>query len=594
VIETQTIEATYTRTVDGILYNGAFAVDGGTLTVDEGASPYVTGSLSLPRPGPAAYEALDPAADSIITLVITRGEPGRTGTTKRFERLYVIDRDTSYLGDTVTLTLAGTEASFNDYKPVTTIDLNRWQGSVRSIVLRTLEAAGIWDVPRGNLVDRALPTYFELRNLFPQSSFETPLHEDWRESAASAAVVRGYNRGGRSSLRIRPTGLLFDLGLSALDSYAAFPLNLTPGQRYRVSGYITVPFRQGTTNAVNARRIAIAAKIGDTPQRIIFRSDQAPAVATTPTRVSVDFTVPAGAEDVEVRLYNGGARDQGDVFWDALTAFEGDGLDLALGVDQFGRGLPVDHFDGDTTDTATYAYVWDGARDQSTPRRLPRTTRPPQTLIWEAGTSAHAFLTPILEAVGARLLWDVDGRAYLYTSAYLSPARANLDYVANLFDATDRTAREATHPDGSPLWADAVSIRYRWLDNDGVQQERTDTAAPTGYRKLYFLELNETPYPGAGQAAYLLARFRSRAQQRSLVGRIDWTLAPAQLLNGNVAAGDPLVGVVDSVSWDLDQDVMTVTTKALIIPPSTRWDQVPAGRSWSAEPVGATWAQDIT
>jgi tetratricopeptide (TPR) repeat protein len=75
-------------------------------------------------------------------------------------------------------------------------------------------------------------------------------------------------------------------------------------------------------------------------------------------RISVTFTVPAGARDVHVRLCSGATAGQGAVIWYDYTLTE--------------TAVPVGHFDGSTADDASYVHEWTGEPDASPSRRTLR------------------------------------------------------------------------------------------------------------------------------------------------------------------------------------------------------------------------------
>lgn len=75
----------------------------------------------------------------------------------------------------------------------------------------------------------------------------------------------------------------------------------------------------------NARRLVLTAFDGFTTVTIA-RSEQISASATAPQRVSLTGTVPAGWRSITVRLYNGGRRGAGDVWWDDILVEQTDTL----------------------------------------------------------------------------------------------------------------------------------------------------------------------------------------------------------------------------------------------------------------------------
>jgi hypothetical protein len=91
--------------------------------------------------------------------------------------------------------------------------------------------------------------------------------------------------------------------------------------------------------------------------------------------------------------------------WDNVSMIEGNGLDT-------NNTSIVRYFDGATTDTSMYRYDCTGDVYNSTSTRTPLVDRGPDALIWTAGQTAWNFLTPILQAVGWRLVPNMTLRGW--------------------------------------------------------------------------------------------------------------------------------------------------------------------------------------
>jgi hypothetical protein len=81
---------------------------------------------------------------------------------------------------------------------------------------------------------------------------------------------------------------------------------------------------------------------------------QVPNTVNTPTRVSVEFTVPEGASEIFMRAYLGNTA--GQIRWDGFRLSE---KDTRPNADN------TSYFDGDTANTSAYTHKWDTLKDQS-------------------------------------------------------------------------------------------------------------------------------------------------------------------------------------------------------------------------------------
>jgi hypothetical protein len=116
--------------------------------------------------------------------------------------------------------------------------------------------------------------------------------------------------------------------------------------------------------------------------------------------------------------------------------------------------------------------------------------------------------------------------------------------------------------------------------------------APSGYTRPYLVELTETPYPGPGAARFLFARYAARRRQINVTARVDYSVTPGMQASITVPEMEAQTGYLDSVSWSLSGDEMTVVTKNLVATPATAWNQLAPGIAWSASPTGALWAAE--
>jgi hypothetical protein len=552
--------------------------------LDEGATPYATASVTIGMPTLAQLAALDPQDRPTIRIQADRRRVNGTFTgvvnSALDITLRVVDRSIDARAATVTLTLANDE-SFLDYAPTEDLDFQDASYSVRIIIGRVLQRAlalaaapAVFTRP-----DSRYKTARTLRNLIPESSFEYPFSQ-WK--GVNATLTRsGLNaKSGGNSLRIAPTTQ------GRFDSYAETDVSLTPGKTYRLSAWATSDYGiGGGVDPIYSRRIGVFTTVNGVTTPVGTSYNAGPAFRGEATsEVVAVFTVPEGTRSTTVRLYNG--RDTqvaGAYHYDAVMLIE-----APFSED----GKQVAYFDGSTPDDDLYVYAWDGDRELSTSTRRARIDRPGETLIWRQGQTARDYLAPILQAAGLRLFQQVNGDWTAVDNSYIALFPRRLDHLLNLYQITETGGFNSTHPDGSPLWADAVAVTYNWLDGNGERATRVDIDAAPNYRKLYQVTLDDTVYPGPGAAAYIRSRLAMRSRQVTVTGRVDLSVVPSQELTVSAQHTGLQTGLVDSVEFDFDADEMTIVGKRMTATPTTAWNQLSNGVRWSDSPVGASWASE--
>ena len=114
------------------------------------------------------------------------------------------------------------------------------------------------------------------------------------------------------------------------------------------------------------------------------------------------------------------------------------------------------YFDGDTADTAQYDYSWAQTAHASISNRKRLTdAATPDGLTWKAGQSALAFLGPIVEAAGRRLVCDENRVWTLRETTYSAPGTLAIRHGVNLTDGSEKISRRDED------WFDAAVVVYR-------------------------------------------------------------------------------------------------------------------------------------
>lgn len=196
----------------------------------------------------------------------------------------------------------------------------------------------------------------KLQNLFTQPSFEGNSSSAFgaTNGTLSTPTVAGAPAGSRV-LQVTATAAG---AVNAFLQTAARP-PVTVGKLYRATVYVRTAVAGGaaTFRVDGAYRDTGGASIGSG-----YNSGAQPLNSTTWRRVTLNFpAAPAGAVALSIALNVNAGASAGQVFqYDAIQITE-----ITATTDP-----DVDYFDGDTPDTSTETYAWDGAQWASTSTRL--------------------------------------------------------------------------------------------------------------------------------------------------------------------------------------------------------------------------------
>lgn len=554
------------RTANGTNY--ALTVTDGTITLNEGAAPYVQASLTLAFPRTSTLAAMDPTTRPRV-IVVVQGN----GVTRTFD-LLLSARQPDFKTSTVGVNLVSDEAFLLDYAP-SADDRSNWtrQSSVRSIVQAVL-ARSVGTVTLGGTSNASYVTYSQLTNLIQNTGGENG-SDPWAGTNATVEASSTWRQYGTYSLKVTASS-------TSSASYAWATVSASSGGTYTVSCFYRQSSAQtGTVNG-DARKLQIVAVV-DGNTVIIGRSNQASNVANTTTKLTATFKVPDTASEVAVRLVNGsGSGSASPSYFDGLLMTEGDGNDT--------NGLPLVVFDGSVANTTAYTYTWDGTGDRSSSTRTPVVERDPESLTWSLGQTAMDFLQPILQAVGMRLFCDESRAWWLVSNEYAVDGVVRISAGDNAYSGSDLMSRTATGPDGAPLNTDAVFVHFTWRDKvTGLDREKWDIAAPAGYQRPYVVERPNKPYTGPGTASYLLSRYKARRRTQNVTAAVDYSVTPGQEVAITLPGMDLQSGYVDAVSWSLSADEMTVYSKGLVTATAKSYNQQPDSMTYASLPDSTTY-----
>ncbi|WP_157001425.1 hypothetical protein [Agromyces laixinhei] len=541
----------------------------GRVSLDEGGAPHVVGSLTAPLPDDAALlDQLDPRTLRRVTLEVTAERVDGFGSTvnRTFDlglRSAQIDEDAA----TVTLTLESDEALLIDdvwLGDTSNTDALAYQSSLRAIIDNVvLDRIGAALEP--GTTDTPFYVLFDARNL---------LENPGGDVNASAIVSAGNSSFARETVKVRTGAGSIRVANGVAGLYAVMLDSTTSA----TGGAHTVSEGDERNFSVWAScNVAHNAYIGirwlDSSGNPIGSDVLATPVALAPSswkRISVSGVAPAGAARMKPIVW-GNAPTGGFLLYldDMVLA---DTVEL------------VDAFDGDTPDTLEYGYNWEGTPGVTRSSRTALIDRAPDLLHWKPGVSAWAFVQPIVQAAGFRLLCDEQRKWWLVDGAgYLAHGMTQLSFGAHITRASTGISRDGD-------WFDAALVRYRWRDPEGNQQERIDWFAAPGWTRARTFDI-EAPYPGPGRAAYKVKRAEGLGRTATVEAPLDLTVTPSQALRLNLPNIPELFGVTRAVEFDLGTFRMSVESRGLTDVPSGAWILANPTLTWAAVDPGTTWAE---
>ncbi|WP_156784901.1 hypothetical protein [Microbacterium sp. BH-3-3-3] len=530
-------------------------VRGGSLTFDDSQAPHVQADLTISVPNGFTLAALDPRTSPPPRVRLQADTTDSDGVkTSRGFNMTLRDRPIRYRDGTMSLRLASDEALLMDWAPLADDEaLFSRQSSLRDIVTYVLgKAAPGASFPAGT--DLAVRVYADAVN----------------EMSNPAAIVNvtGWNatnvtlsRATGSTWTSNTNGTAFNLrGTANTDSYidTTFPATSMSGRTYLLRA------RQRTASTVvnpssNAGRLRVFASTNGGLSYKSIKDAYGTSAANTTSTVVTRVGIPVGTTHVIVRAYHGFNSDQ-SVLWSdfRMSEYTGDPTDTG-------------YFDGNTANTAAYTTVWEGDTGLSTTRRTALIERDPETLLWKSGQTAMDFLQPIVQSFGLRLVCIETRRWSLRAEDFTAPGALSIRHGINLIDADDKLSRDDAD------WFDAAVTVYKWTDRNGNTQERRDAYGPAGYSRLRTFERN-TPYPGPGFSQYAVRRAQGRGREVTATAVSDFranaempvtvVLEEAPRADGTIVPPSQATqtGQTSRVTFDLDRDEMTITTRTTDTP----------------------------
>lgn len=241
-------------------------------------------------------------------------------------------------------------------------------------------------------------------------------------------------------------GATNDTYVSVGGDSGALRLGMQAGKTYTVVATVQTPTAlTGTLNS-RSRKIVAYTKVG--AGAVVENSSNA-GPTTGSGRVRVTFTVPVGATEAYIRLYNGSSTSGEIVRWDAISIYEG--------------SVAVPYFDGDTADDGLYTYEWSGTAHNSTSikRAIPALAVP-----WDGLTGVDE------NGAESAVAYYIDGRPFLFLpkpKEYAATLKAitypdEFAAIMGLIEAADGMYLDSQ-------MGDSFDLSYRTLVGNGVESE---------------------------------------------------------------------------------------------------------------------------
>lgn len=524
----------------------------GALTLDASAIPHVQGSLRCAVEDAMLLVDLDPRSGRRVLVSATRD-----GGTPRLFNLGLRNTRPNRADGNVELTLASDEAILQDFAQLVD-DTGAWAffTSLRGIVNYVLGKIGAALQP--GTADANLTPYWSVTNLMPNPSVRG-IVGNWVAGGSNATLAReaGHAAGSiPAGADVTTATLTSWTGNSGLGTGGAVANTASvvpyatakPNTLYTVSCYVY-------TNTAKTLRMMCQVFGADgavLDGGKVLKTQAVPAGAWT--RIVATILTPPNTSRLGPFVYPDAAQQ-----WTNGSTLRTTGWMLHEGD----YPVPVPYFDGATPADANYTYAASGAAHASATTRTPKpgVERSPEALTWKAGVSAMDFLHPLLQATGLRLVCDETRKWWLRGDDYRAAGAQSWRWGVNIETADETLSRE---DDG---WYDAAVYDYTWTDQNGVAQRRTDSfALVTPPTKVLRVEVRDTPYPGPGRAEAIVRRAQGRGRTVTVSGIPVWDERPGQLLSV-ILEGTPIqTGIAQSVSFDLAEDTVTVSSRTADTP----------------------------
>lgn len=514
-------------------FTGPFALklETGNVALDGSRIPFIEASVTIvPNLPEARFDPRFP--DRLVTLTCTRTDDVGT-VTRVFDGLRIREVTPDYAAGTMTLRLASDESMLEDFGQLVDDNGPRvHETSLRGVVEYVLAKLGRPLQP--GALDADVTAYWAVTNLIINASIELGT-EGWLPGTGASALTRVASYATDESYALRWTASAGHSNVVPMMTNSSF-YTVRAGEWYAFAF-------EFTSGALAQSRAAIQwwSQGGATPSATSEGVIGADPIGVT-SRRWVIAQCPPGA-DRAVPFVNTIGNFGGELHYvDEAMFYQGNEL--------------IPFFHGGTPDDAHYTYDFQAAPYMSTSSRRPVIERRPESLLWSAGVSAMQFLHPLLMQAGFKLVCDENAEFSLRDDAYAAAGSQSYAYGTDIIEVDGTVSRDADD------WYDAAVVIYKWRDADGIEQERTDAFATSMFpTKVQRIELNDTPYPGAGRAEVMVIRAQARGRTVTVGSVARWTEQIAQPVTVTIDGIPTQVGPASRIEWNLDDDTVRVTAR---------------------------------
>jgi hypothetical protein len=511
------IEPTAVATID----TDAVAIEDGLTTLDSGAVPYATATLTLPLLSDEKINWLDPRERVRVPYSATTD-----GSTPRLFDLGLRKPRIDHAAKSVTLTLASDEALLMDWTSLTTDDGARaHESSLRGVCDYVLDKIGA-SLEAGD-PDADVTAYWEASNLVtnPCAATAATGWEAGPAGLASLSRVTGLTGANRT------TGLRATSSTSGYFDIRSEYIPVTAGRRY----YAAADLR-----ASSARQVQVRLEFYEDTTSISQQWTEVSATTAFTQQVSVSAEAPPRANKARV-------------FVRSVTGTSGQWVEATAAI-LVASDYPVSYFDAASTGGG-YTYAPVGIANESATTRTPLVERRPELFTMKPGDNAWDFLLALTSAAGMVLWCDELRRWRLAT-----PESRTIVHLISVTTGNTSGATDELDIDDDESFVTGVVVRYRW-QADGIERVAYDTAGTP--EKVLTVDIDR-PYPGPGAAAAILARRQGsgRRQEVTVVTQRDTT--PGMTAQLTLPAAPDTVGRVQSVAFNHRTGFMTLGLAGLV------------------------------
>lgn len=503
---------------------------------------WITGHWIDGKVNETALDALDPRTGNRVRLTATRTDQDGN-TQRRVFDLGVRESSITHKDSEISVSLASDEALLGDYAPLTDDEAPYWLGdSVKALTNYVLDKA-LGATLDAATDDAVLPVVWSTTNLLPNP--RTP--ENIAYYAATGATLEhstlqswfnAENGNGSWTGRLLARFTALDWSIRALnESSESFDVQEGEWRAF------TTHVRRGNNSGVAARA---ALSWRDQNGRILSRSlGTLTTIGNTAWQtLMVSGKCPPGATGVTADIIGTSSATTGRALYVSASMLHPD-------------RMPGWYFDGSRNNDGVYEYEWlDEAHKSASRRTALIDGGSPDMLVWRAGVDALAFLSPIVQAAGLRLVCDEARRWTLRADGWTPGGSLAITHTRGMLDGGDRISREADE------WFDAAITVYTWQAG-GREHQRIDawalTSTPT---KTRVFEKN-TPYPGPGFSEYAVKRARGKGRETTAATISDWSARAEQPISVTLPGQPARAGRIESVRYSLDNDEMSLAMRDL-------------------------------